>query len=126
MERNRLDEEIVALLRNPEVPSNVIADAIIEREGDVASVWIVQGHTGEYSDERDWSVAAFLDKGKAEQICEELNQWCKDRNLYGDDVRCCGGQWDRRGKVHPPQDPNFDFDSLTGTHYFVYNVDLIV
>jgi hypothetical protein len=82
------------------------------------TVYIVMGRTGEYSDYRDWPVKAFLDQKKAEQLRDELNQWCKERGLH-----MSGRDYPWKEQPKPEADPNFNVD-YNGTEYGIMEVPL--
>ena len=117
---NRLSDTLLALLRNPETPDYVFRDVVIEHIHDgakMASVYVVSGETGEYSDRRNWPVVAFLEKAQAEAFCERLNAWCKENfcwyfssDHYNRPTLC-------------PLDLNFSCD-YTGTAYHMWEIPL--
>jgi len=74
-----LSDTLLALMRNPETPDGIIQDAIRDERGEnVAKVYIVFGSKGEYSDYREWGVAAFLVEDHAMQFVVKINQWKKE------------------------------------------------
>lgn len=116
---SRLSDDVVGLLRNPESPDGMIRDALLDMGCDVAKVYVVSGTTGEYSDYRTWTVAAFLDEFAAISCKEELNRWCKENRIGRDDPRM---DYDDRQKGCP-LDPNFAAD-YTGVSYEMEAVQL--
>ncbi len=117
-----LSDRLMALIRNPETPTFVLRDAVAEEEEPVASVWLVEGRCGEYSDKHSWTVAAYLDKAQAEGLVERLTKWCKD-NGYDDGLP--ENYWGEAVSVKPPDDPQFSCDG-TGTKYGAFEVTLRV
>lgn len=109
-----LSDRLTALIRNPDTPTYVLRDAVREEEPTVASVFVVSGETGEYSDKRSWAVAAYLERVQAEAVADRLNQWCSRQ-------RCgwAGEGYCDRPKGKPPDDPHFECDTSTGTGYVV-------
>ena len=78
----------------------------------VKEIYIVCGTTGEYSDRREWFVAAYRNRVRAEQHIANLDTWLRehgyDRNThrpYDYETKC-------------PLDANFATD-YTGTRYYV-------
>lgn len=115
-----LSDRLLALIRNPETPSYVLRDAVMEEERPVPNVYVVMGSTGEYSDYSTWYVSAYLDETHAEAACQKLTDWCKDKG--------CARR--RQGDPHHvdrqrscPLDPNFSCD-YTGTAYEVVTIPL--
>lgn len=45
-------------------------------------IWIVEGHTGEYSDRREWPVAAFPSKEQADVFMLICETWAAKNNLF--------------------------------------------
>lgn len=78
----------------------------------MATVFVVVGSTGEYSDRSEWMVRAFLNRGAAEALVLRLAAWC--------DVRQCGENAADivRPDEKPAEDPGFRCD-YTGTRYSV-------
>lgn len=118
-----LHETINALLRNPDVPMEVIRDAILEYgDPNVAKVYIVCGNTGTYSGFRIWDVAAFLLEEHAQKFCDELNAWCKSKGVdQGSEGRISHSL----RRLTNPLDPNYGCDS-NGVRYGVSELPLRV
>lgn len=114
-----LSDRILGLLRNPESPDWALKDALLDEEWPVANVYVVCGSTGEYSDYRGWTVAAFLDKAAAEAFCEQLNQWCKDNGVHDSAVLAPAASRPKEC----PLDPRFDC-SYTGVSYALDEIPL--
>ncbi len=122
---SRLSDNLIALIRNPETPDYVIRDAINEEEPTVATVYVVQGSTGEYSSRRDWLVAAFLTAEDANAYCDLCNSWLHEKHLhFRSDRSQRYDLYDYSGDFPVnPYDPRFDCD-YTGTGYEVYQLPL--
>lgn len=122
-----MDKDLAALLRNPETPDYVIRDYLLEREGlNVASVYVVVGRCGEYSDKRTWTVAAYLDKEQAEALRARLEAWCKANEFHdGRPENFWALDFNDQEKRKPPEDPQFQAD-YTGTRYVVEEIPLRV
>jgi hypothetical protein len=116
----RLSQDVVDLLRNPESPDGLIRDALLDMGLDVAKVYVVCGSCGSYSDQRSWTVAAFLDEGQARAFCGKLNQWCRDNRVHSETR-----PWPNGGPIECPLDPEFKTDS-DGTSYEVEAIPLRV
>lgn len=122
-----MDEDLAALLRNPETPDYVIRDYLLEREGlNVASVYVVVGKCGEYSGKQTWTVAAYLSNEQAESLRVRLEAWCKANGFHDGRPQ---GYWnldeDEQERLKPPEDPRFQPD-YTGTRYVVEEIPLRV
>lgn len=116
-----LSDRLVALIRNPETPTYVLRDAVMEEERPVASVWVVVGMTGEYSDKRTWTVAAYLEKEAAESLRDRLTEWVKEKGLTSS-----RGEYNYLNPLpKPDEDPNFGCD-YTGVWYDVEEIPLRV
>lgn len=122
-----LPYQIVQLLRNPEVPNGVIADAIQDfcEGGKVATVYAVVGQRGEYSDWKTWTVAAFLDGRKAaefrSQLQEEADKIQKLYDEWGD-----SNNWettDRKAEEFQKTDPGYGISGYE-TRYDVVEIPL--
>jgi hypothetical protein len=118
----RLSEDVVALLRNPETPDEVLYDAVLEMRCDVAKVYVVSGNCGSYSDYISWTVAAFLNEDSAKAECEKLNSWCKENKVHREQGSI---DYDWYNKPKNPLDHNFQCD-YTGTEYVVEAIQLKV
>lgn len=76
------------------------------------NVYIVVGMTGEYDDFREWAVAAFTSKRRAET-------WKKNCKRYAPRKKQAAGLlWSGRDELHNPYDPDMDVD-YTGVSYYV-------
>lgn len=120
-----LPRTIEDLLRNPECPNGILLDAISdlvpgwpEEENPMATVFVVMGGTGEYSDHRSWEVAAFLDEAKADALRDELEAWCRANECWQQKP-----PWLYEKDLKPPQDPQFQCD-YTGVSYGVAAITL--
>ena len=79
-------------------------------------IYIVEGQTGEYSDNISWPVKAFVSEEKAKEFVEQVSaEYRKIRER-------CGRGWNRK-KYSNPLDPNMEMD-YTGTIYNYYWVEL--
>ncbi len=74
-------------------------------------IWIVVGSTGEYSDYREWSVAAYTSKEEAEKHVELCKKWFDDN----------GGIEELRSNydILNPYDPHMSVD-YTGTTWSIF------
>jgi hypothetical protein len=116
---------IEAMIDDGKTPPGIIEDALKDadpnwEEGSpLATVYIVQGWTGQNCDQQsEWGVAAFLDEAKAERLASDLNEWCKDNGVHMNH----GGR--RIAGLACPLEPNFYADD-TGTLYSIAAVDLM-
>lgn len=75
-----MTDTLLALIRNPETPTWLLREAVMDAE--VHSVWVLRYCYGEYSDYRERSVAAFLDKGQAEQFLEKVKAEYTERRAW--------------------------------------------
>ncbi len=85
-------------------------------------VYIIEGHTGEYSDRYSWTVMAYLDADKASAKQALLTEKLQEFGLGGGFV----GDWDMRNNNAEKMrefDEKFSCD-YTGTHYSIETVDL--
>ena len=87
----------------------------------MTSIYIVFGSTGEYSDHREWPVAAFLDESEAKEhvrraslIAEALYKERKESNP--------GFSYEMSGS---PYDPNIEMDYYGGALYSYWTVPLL-
>jgi hypothetical protein len=75
-----IDQTLLAMLDDSACDNGIIADYVEEKypawfeDGTMATIYVVVGETGEYSDHSDWYVAAFLRKEKAEEFKVALNK----------------------------------------------------
>lgn len=82
-----MDTILLSLLRNPETPDGVLRDRVLELAGEgraVASVYVVYGRCGSYSDERTWHVSAYLDRAHADARAAALTEWAKKEAVHAD------------------------------------------
>ena len=86
--------------------------------GDMDTIYIVFGTTGEYSDRTEWPVAAYADKAQAETHVTLAESW---ERLNGRDYSRLA--YDRRSQLVNPYDPGYTRD-YTGTSYSVGEVPL--
>lgn len=81
----RLSDNLLALLRNPEATDYALKDAIIDEnhilETPMANIYVVFGTSGEYSDKREWGVAAFILESEAQEYKSVLNKWIEDNKV---------------------------------------------
>ena len=91
------------------------------------TVHVVIGATGEYSDHREWPVAAYLDEAAAEahvlratQRAAEIAAGCSDHPYC---FRRDDGEH-RRTHHENEHDPDMKTD-YTGTHYYIWSVPLV-
>lgn len=126
-----ISDRLCSLIRNPETPSHVLRDAVMDEDDTVANAYLILGLTGD-GERGDvlWPVAAYLDRQQADIACSELNNWLTERGLLG-------GPKSSPEHPHwpiyrptppdkPPGDPNFQFDSDEGAEYEVVEVPLRV
>lgn len=121
-----LSERLMSLIRNPECPDYVIRDAVLEEEAAVADVYVIEGQTGEYSDRQSWSVAAFLAEEHAQEFCDKLNAWCKEKRIAKSnyDYEAADELRDQKTwSFNCPLDPGLCV-YYTGTSYLVYKIPL--
>jgi hypothetical protein len=118
------DTDLLRLVRNPATPPGVVRDKLLDGGLDVQSVWVVYGATGDNDSHHEWPVAAFVDKARADALCEGLNEWLKGRDIHVSTPE------DRRPSFYsmvsqttPPDDPDMQYD-YTGVEYFVTEVPL--
>ena len=80
----RLPEKVFQLILDPEVPNEVLLDAIQEFDGgkEVANIFVVRGAMGEYSDFQQWDVAAFLTLAPAESLVRRLTRWTEENDVH--------------------------------------------
>jgi hypothetical protein len=77
------DTDLLALVRNPATPPGVIRDKLLDGGLDVQSVWVVYGEAGD-GYRAEWAVAAFVDKDRADALCEACNGWAMEHGLHED------------------------------------------
>lgn len=85
-------------------------------------IYIVEGHTGEYSDRCDWGVKAFTLEEDAKDFVVECTK------AAGEIAVRCGGEYygqvfDEAKKISPDQ--NYQSDNYGGTHYSYYEIELV-
>ncbi len=92
-------------------------------------IYVVMGSTGEYSDQTEWPVCAYMDEKKAEERVLEAS--AISRMIFQWECAECGNGWrDHYAsfcKMPKPQnkyDPNFEMD-YTGTTYYLIEVNLV-
>ena len=85
----------------------------------MSKVWIVEGNTGEYSDRNSWIVKVCSSKYIAEQLCEKLNNWCKENFVHISNIDRHSYNYDR---IKNPDDKMFSAD-YTGTNYCAFESD---
>ena len=74
----RLSERFVTLFREPTTPHFLLREAAMDEWGaDVATVYVLVGECGEYSDQQTWSVAAYLCPEQARAALARLAEWCE-------------------------------------------------
>lgn len=121
----RLSDSLLALLRNPETTDYALKDAIIDEnyilETPMANIYVVYGTSGEYSDKREWGVAAFILESEAQEYKYMLNKWVEDNNINTID-------WDAREEVLkncPDKNagPRYIYDGLI---YDCYSIPLVI
>jgi hypothetical protein len=76
--------------------------------------YIVYGLTGEYEDQRDWSVRAFKTKEAANTFCKRCNNYVQGSASWS---------YDKRDTFIHPLDPYCQVDRNVGTTYIVGEVD---
>lgn len=81
-------------------------------------IYCVEGRTGEGDDRTTWLVGGSLEREKALDLCDRLNEWCA-ANGYAtnNEDRPCN-------MVVCPEDPGFVCD-YTGTRYRVIAIPVI-
>ena len=84
----------------------------------IKQVFVVMGQCGEYSDKREWPVAAFAVKEVAEAFEFGCTQWAKKNALAWDDQPY-------KNRVAPAHDPSFSTD-YTSTDYYTMVIDVVV
>jgi hypothetical protein len=97
-----------------------------------ASIYLLQGSTGEYSDRCDWIVRAYVDKAKADHDCSMANTQAAEYFKYaGEDVNLrypsCEDDYARDKALRADillVDPDAQFD-YTGSTYWVTACDLV-
>lgn len=88
-------------------------------------IYVVEGSTGEYSDNRNWAVCAYRDEDEAKAHVERAER--RAAEIF---ATCAGDYWAWRSKMFRDEerpmnehDPAMDLD-YTGTHYTYYPVKL--
>lgn len=77
-----------------------------------ATIFVVMGSTGEYSDRNEWSVAAFLDEAQAEERVRLASERAREI------------EQNRSGPRHSKWDHNFRMD-YNGTRYHILKVPYV-
>lgn len=85
------------------------------------TVYIVTGYTGEYADQKDWPVAAYLSENVAETHCAAANQWAKDNGVHMAEAGPTGWPTSTRD-LRNPFDDEMALD-YTGTEYRIVPVE---
>lgn len=85
-------------------------------------VYVVVGMTGEYSDGREWFVAAYLSEMAAANRVRECQLFANDVFTRRDEQWNNEEKWSALLKSGP--DPSIQLD-YTGTHYQISAVDLV-
>jgi hypothetical protein len=84
-------------------------------------IYVVEGQTGEYSDNRNWIVKGFVSEEKAKDFVVRVSEeYRKLRATYGGDFWY--NDWDRE-KFPNPLDPYMEAD-YTGTTYCYFTVEV--
>jgi hypothetical protein len=83
-------------------------------------IYVVIGTTGEYSDRTEWLVKAFESENSAKKMVIEFSE--KAREIWDMKEKDYKTDEFELGKVF---DPDFRMDNLTGTSYFLCEVELI-
>ena len=82
------------------------------------TIYIVTGHTGEYSDSRDWTVCAYRDEAHAANHAKAAQDWARANAKEFSDR-----YWQRGRELKNPHDPDCQID-YTGTKYGVERVEV--
>lgn len=83
-------------------------------------IYVVEGHTGEYSDRNDWPVKAFVHEPAAQAFVDACTKEILPYNIKN---KYDAVNWERIRNAKSPLDPNLQID-YTGTHYDYYEVEL--
>lgn len=84
-------------------------------------VYIVMGSTGEYSDNREWPVLAYVDEAEAKAHVARCDEWLLANGCHMNSDRSVS--WHDRSRLKNPHDESMDVD-YTGTRYYVMPVRL--
>lgn len=78
-------------------------------------IFVLFGHTGEYSDRQEWLVKAFVSQTLAEEVRDRCNAYAK----------AAPDDWDEREKyeANNPDDPSMTMQ-YTGTEYRIEETEL--
>lgn len=74
--------DLLAMLNNSETPNYALHDKLQEEGLELTEVYVVTGQTGEFSDWHTWHVAAFLFEEQAQELCDKLENWCRDNKCH--------------------------------------------
>jgi len=113
--RDEKDKEFQPKMATPEIVAETIANAPEKLESN-PMIYVVMGQTGEYSDNREWAVMAYMDENKAKQHVEGASAFAReayDRN----------GRYGGAKKGDNPLDPDMQID-YTGTNYYILPVEI--
>lgn len=84
-------------------------------------IYVVQGSTGEYSDNREWLVKAFVNEKRAADLVQKASERAREVFAMRDD-----NDWytyPRPERFNNEHDPNMQVD-YTGTNYGILEVEL--
>lgn len=82
------------------------------------NIFIVEGSTGEYSDHREWPVAAYFSEDKAK--LHVVNATQRKDELW---AKCDGNYWELSENDKNEYDPCMSLD-YTNTRYRYYGVEV--
>ena len=85
----------------------------------MSKIYIVYGNTGEYSDRREWTVAAYADEAMAREHAELAMRWYQENDAFEQSRK----ESDWQQKNPNPYDPYMSID-YTGTDWTVGEVEL--
>jgi len=88
----------------------------------MATVFVVIGSTGEYSDRREWFVAGYADQAKAEEHARLASDAAREIFTASEAV---DDSWDYRDTAVNPYDTDASHMDYTGTHYYVAAVPML-
>lgn len=85
-------------------------------------IFLIEGHTGEYSDKSQWAVRAFTRRDDAKKFIERLEAKMKTLGFDSKESR-----WSEAHQAKITEmrklDLNFDYD-YTGTYYYITEIGL--
>jgi hypothetical protein len=90
----------------------------------MTKIYVVMGSTGEYSDGREWMVAAYTDEEKAKTHVELANARVRELGISFDDDSVLWQDRDKFAEAMKPLDDQCQVD-YTGTGYHLVDVDLL-